>query len=406
MRDEKMASVVLRPGKEKLLVSHHPWGFSGAIAAVDGKVNTGDIVRVLSAGGRFVAYALYNENSKTALRLIEWDESRHVDDSWWYEKLQQSIAGRSSLFSGDETPGFRLVHGEADGLPGLVCDLYRDVAVLQITSYGVERRKALIVRELVRAAAESGIALSGVYERSDSDVRSLEGMTVTSGVLWGRRPQDPIELTEYGVTLLCSITAGQKGGMYFDQRENRRAVSRYSHGRRILDAFCYAGAFSAHALKAGAAHATLVDASQPALDLAAATMRRNGFAEDSWSVDSGDIFQKLREYRRDNRVFDLVILDPPKLAPNRAAVEGALRGYKDLNLSAMTILGKNGCLATFSCSGRVTREQFRTAVTWAARDAGREVQILETFSQSVDHPVRLSFPESEYLKGYLLRMVS
>ncbi|HUX13716.1 MAG TPA: class I SAM-dependent rRNA methyltransferase [Spirochaetia bacterium] len=401
-----MADVVLRPGKEKLLVSHHPWGFSGAIASVGGSVEPGDIVRVVSAGGSFIAYALFNPKSKTALRLIEWDESRRIDDSWWYDKLQQAIAGRASFFSPGRTAGVRLVHGEADGLPGLVCDLYGDVAVLQITSYGIEKRKSLIVKELIRAVAESRITLSGVYERSESDVRSLEGMDATSGVLWGRKPEDPIELTEHGVTLLCSITAGQKGGMYFDQRENRRSVARYSVGRRILDAFCYTGGFSAHALKSGAAHTTLIDASEPALDLAVATMRRNGFAESSWTVDSGDIFRKLREYRRDNRFFDLVILDPPKLASTRAAVEGALRGYKDLNLSAMAILARNGHLATFSCSGRVSREQFRTAVTWAARDAGREVQILETFSQAADHPVRLSFPESEYLKGYLLRMVS
>ncbi len=388
------------------MLLHHPWGFSGAVARVEGSPRAGELVRVEAADGRFVAWAFFNPASRTSLRLVEWDAQRAVDDQWWREKIGTAIAGRRTLLAGRRFDGVRLVHGESDGIPGLVCDLYGKIAVVQITSAAANRRRNTIVSGLITAARKAGVDVTAVYERSDSETRALEGLPPAEGLLHGQMDEEPVELQDGEIRVRCSITAGQKGGFYFDQRENRRTVARYSAGRRLLDCFCYTGGFSAHALVAGAAHATLVDSSRPALETAAEIMEVNGFEQTRWSTDTGDVFQKLRDYRSAGKLFDMVILDPPKLARSRSGIDAALRGYKDLNLTAMSLLPPDGLLATFSCSGRVSRDQFRTAVSWAAKDADRQVQILETMSQAADHPVNLSFPESEYLKGYLLRMVT
>lgn len=406
LTEREKCRVTLKPGREKLMLLHHPWGFSGAIARVEGSPEAGDLVCVETADGRFVAWAFFNPASKTSLRLVEWDEKKRVDDRWWREKIGLSIAGRRTLLARRQFDGVRLVHGESDGLPGLVCDLYRSTAVIQITTAAADRRRELIVQELLDAGRNAGIDITAVYERSDPETRALEGLKPSDGPLRGRTSEGLVELQDGAVRLLCSITGGQKGGLYFDQRENRRIVARYSAGLRVLDCFAYTGGFSVHALFEKAAHVTLIDSSKSALDTAAKTMEANGFGPELWTLEAADVFRKLRDYRKAGKSFDLVILDPPKLARSRSGVEAALRAYKDLNLTAISLLPRDGLLGTFSCSGRVSREQFRTAVAWAAKDAGRQVQILETLSQAADHPVRLSFPESEYLKGYLLRMVS
>lgn len=400
-----LSSVIVKPGKERQLRSRHPWLFSGAIERVDGKPEPGDVVAVMTHERQFLAYGFYNPKSQTSVRLVEWEEGRTVDESWWHRRVEDALRVRSSSDGGTlRNTGVRIVHGEADGLPGVVCDLYGDYAVIQCTTLSADRNKAIIVAAVREVASRYGRTVRGAYERSDIDVRELEGLKPVEGSLWGDMPPEPIEIEENGLRVLCSISGGQKGGYYFDQRENRQRVASYASGRSVLDAFCYTGGFSMHALRAGARSATLLDSSENALSLAANNLAANSFDPSVWDCDHSDVFKRLRGYQSEGKLFDLIVLDPPKLATSRAAIDGAMRAYKDLNLQAMRLLTPGGILATFSCSGRISREQFQTTIAWAAQDAGRDALILETLAQSYDHPIRLSFPESEYLKGFILHI--
>ena len=402
---EILSSVIVKRGKERQLRSRHPWLYSGAIERVDGRPEAGDVVRVMTHERQFLAYGFYNPKSQTSVRLVEWAEDQRIDDAWWHRRIEDAFRVRTASDGQSlRNEGVRIVHGEADGLPGVVCDLYGNYAVLQCTTLSAERNKGTILAAVREVASGYGRAVRGVYERSDIDVRELEGLRPAEGLLWGDRPSEPIEIEENGLRVFCSISGGQKGGYYFDQRENRQRVAEYAAGRSVLDAFCYTGAFSMHALRAGARHATLLDSSENALSLAATNLATNGFDSSSWNCEQSDVFKRLRVYQGEGRRFDLVVLDPPKLATSRSAIEGAMRAYKDLNLQAMKLLAPGGILATFSCSGRVSREQFQMTIAWAAQDAGRDALILETLTQSYDHPIRLSFPESEYLKGFILHI--
>jgi 23S rRNA (cytosine1962-C5)-methyltransferase len=399
---EYNACAILRRGKDRLPRSHHPWIFSGAIARIEGSPGKGDVISVLDSAGNFVAQGFFNPDSSTPVRLVSWSQAESVDTEWWIDRVHRSFVSRGKLLQED---GVRGVYGEADGLPGLVVDFYGPYAVVQITTAAVDLRKDLVVLAIQEASSRTGRPLSGIYERSDSEVRRLERLEQVSGLLWGEEPPDLVEIVDQGIKIGCSIRSGQKGGFYFDQRFNRARVAAYAEGKLVLDAFSYSGAFSLHATRAGARELTLLESSADALLAAERDRVANGMSGAAWELDRGDVFQKLREYRSAKRSFDLIILDPPKLATTRAGIEVALRGYKDLNLSALRLISEGGILASFSCSGRISRDQFRTAIAWAAKDAGREVRILETLSQGPDHPIRLSFPESEYLKGYILQVM-
>jgi 23S rRNA (cytosine1962-C5)-methyltransferase len=294
---------------------------------------------------------------------------------------------------------YRLVNAESDGLPGLIVDRYGPYLVCQFLAAGAERWKSEIVSALADLAGATIGPLAGIYERSDVDVRAKEGLPLSAGPLWGEPPPEIVTIQEHGCCFQVQIAAGHKTGFYLDQRENRALLARYSAGTEVLNGFAYTGGFGVWALRGGARHVTNVDTSGAALALAAANAALNGFEPAQTENVEGDVFQVLRRYRDAGRAFDLIVLDPPKFAETRSQVERAARGYKDINLLAFKLLRPGGVLFTYSCSGLVSPDLFQKIVAGAALDAGREAQIVRRLSQGPDHPVALSFPEGEYLKG-------
>ncbi|MEW5700683.1 MAG: class I SAM-dependent rRNA methyltransferase [Candidatus Zixiibacteriota bacterium] len=393
--------IILKPGKDKAARHRHPWVFSGAIARIDGDVRpgSGEIVRVMTADGAFLAHGYYNPRSQIAIRLLEWNEAVSVDESWWRGRLRDAIAARRDLFADPQTNAFRLVHAEADGLPALIVDKYGDCLVIQSQAAGIDAVKAVLVDEL-NAQLHPG----GIIERSEGSARELEGLAEARGVVSGSVPPT-VEIVENGHRFVVDLNEGQKTGFYLDQRANRALVATHARDREVLDCFAYTGGFTVYALASGARAVTCVDSSAPALALLAQNVALNDIAVDRVSTIEGNAFEVLRKFRDQGRSFDMVILDPPKLAANRSQLEKALRAYKDLNLLAMKLLRPGGILATFSCSGAVSVAAFQEMIAWAATDAARSVQILRRLSQAADHPILVSFPESEYLKGLLCRAV-
>ncbi|WP_342330061.1 class I SAM-dependent rRNA methyltransferase [Pedobacter sp. FW305-3-2-15-E-R2A2] len=394
-----MIDVILKKGKEKAAMLHHPWIFSGAIDKIKGKPLNGEIVKVCSASAEFLAYAYYNDQSRVALRLMEWEESKTIDKEWYQEKLRNAIASRKHLLNAD-TNTCRLVFSEADFLPGLIVDQYADFLSLQILSAGMEN-----VKEEIIALLKEELNPRGIFDKSDAGARKHENLEATQGLLWGETPPEFIEVRENGIAYHINIADGQKSGFYCDQRDNREILAAYSKDKTVLDCFCYSGGFTLNSLKHGAAHVTSVDSSALAIETLAHNLELNGFdAAQQLSIQS-DVNKQLRVFKEEGKKFDIVVLDPPKYAPSRSALDRAARAYKDLNRLGMLLLEKGGILATYSCSGAVDMETFKQIIAWAALDAGKEVQIIKQFHQPEDHPVRVSFPEGEYLKGLLLRVL-
>jgi len=393
-----MGKVILKPGKDKPVRGRHPWVFSGAIQRVEGKALDGSVVEVQAADGRWLARGYLNRRSQIAVRLLTWDEGEAIDGDFWARRLRRAIAARQTLTDEARTTAYRLVYAESDGLPSLIVDRYGDFLVLQSLTLGMEQQKPLLVRLLTDLLHPRGI-----YERSDVEVRRKEGLPETAGVLFGEAPPDLLEVAENDRRFLVDVKHGHKTGFYLDQRENRRRVAAYCPGREVLDAFAYTGGFGVYAATAGASRVISVEASKEALGLAQRNFALNGLDVAAHEFVLGDVFEVLRGYRQAGRQFDVVILDPPKFAAAAGQVTGALRGYKDVNLLGMQLLRPGGVLATFSCSGLVGADLFQQVVWEASVDAGRDVQVIERLTQAPDHPVLLSFPEGEYLKGLICR---
>lgn len=395
-----MPSITLKPGREKSVRNRHPWLFSGAIHTIDPKANDGDIVDAHSNTGQWLARGYLNRRSQIQVRLLSWQADAAIDEAFWRGRLQRALAGRASLAADPQTTAYRLVHAESDGLPGLVVDRYGDWLVMQCLTLGVERIKPLLARLLVELCQPAGIV-----ERSDVEVRGKEGLRPAVGLLHGAAPAGPVEIMEHGQRFLVDLLGGQKTGFYLDQRENRRRVAAYCQGARVLNAFSYSGGFAVYALAAGAAHVSNLDSSLEALELSERNLALNGFDPDAQAEGvAGDVFQVLRDWRAAGQRFDVIILDPPKFAHSQQQVDRAARAYKDINLLAMQLLSPGGLLASFSCSGLVSADLFQKILFGASVDAGRDVQVVERLSQGPDHPVLLSFPEGEYLKGLVCRM--
>lgn len=389
-----MSYIRLSPGKEKSVLNHHPWVYSGAIEDVDGCPQPGDVVGVRDATGRVLARGYYNPASQIVVRLLTWQEE-DIDRRFWQGRVQAACARRSELTS-SSTDAFRLVYAESDGLPGLVVDRYGEWLVLQSLTLGMERWKTTIAETL-----GDQLHPRGIYERSDVDVRQRERLAPVCGPLLGGTPPERLIVRENHVRLFADISSGHKTGLYLDQRDNRLRFSAYCPGRSVLNAFCYTGAFSVYAAMAGAGSITHLDSSADALRGAAENLRLNDMGRPSDEYEEGDAFRVLRKFRDQARTFDLIILDPPKFAFSRAQVASATRGYKDINLLAMRLLRPGGILCTFSCSATVSEDLFQKVLFGASLDAGREVRILERLFQGTDHPVLLSFPEGAYLKGFV-----
>lgn len=394
--------ITLKRGKEKPVLAHHPWIFSGAIARAD-DAHDGDTVDVFDSAERWIARGYYNAQSQIAVRVWTWNDEP-IDRAFLRARLQRAIAARDAQIDRAATNTYRLVNAESDLMPGLVVDRYADFAVMQLLTLGVERRKAELV-ELVRELLEP----CGIYERSDVDVREKEGLSAAVGVLHGDAPPDLIEISENNLPFLVDIQRGHKTGFYLDQRENRRRVAEYLHpsprASEILNVFSYTGAFAVYACAANpSAHVVNLDASRDALNLARENMRLNGCEARGEFVEA-DAFQMLRRYRDEGKSFDAIVLDPPKFVHSQSQVQSGLRGYKDINLLAFKLLKPGGTLVTFSCSGQVSAELFQKVIFEAAMDAKRDAQVVAKLLQAPDHPILLSFPESEYLKGLVCHVV-
>jgi 23S rRNA (cytosine1962-C5)-methyltransferase len=393
-----VGTVVLKKGREKAVRNHHPWIFSGAIAQVEGHPEDGNVVDVLDSGRGFLARGYLNRRSQITVRLLTWATDEVLDRGFWWRRIEQSAARRHQVLASGATTACRLVHAESDLLPGLVVDRYGDYLVVQALTLGIEQRKDEIVGILAELLRPRGI-----YERSDVDVREKEGLAHHVGPLWGEEPPRPLEILENGLRFRVDIQGGQKTGFYLDQRDNRARLAGYCRGRSVLNAFSYTGAFGAYAAHAGAERVTNLDTSTDALTLARQNIELNLATPRQDEYVVGDVFVVLRRYRAEGRKFDLIILDPPKFANSQAQVIPACRGYKDINWLALQLLNPGGILFTMSCSGLVKPDLFQKVVFGASVDAGRDVQIVEHLSQATDHPILLTFPEGEYLKGLVCR---
>ena len=395
-----MVEIKLKKGKDKAVNQRHPWVFSGALDKVKGKPENGDVVRLLDANNYFLAYGYYNDQSRVAVRLIEWNEEITIDEAWYEQKIKTAIAGRAHLLADKETTTSRLIFSEADFLPGLIVDRYADFLSLQILSSGIEKAKDVIIAVLVKLLQPKGI-----FDRSDATARTHEGITAENGLLWGEAPAEFIEVKENGIKYHINIAEGQKSGFYCDQRDNRKILASYTKGKSVLDCFSYSGGFSLNAFAQGAAEVTSVDSSALAIETLKQNIDLNKFDASKHVAIQSDVNKQLRQFNDEGKKFDVVVLDPPKYAPSRSALDRAARAYKDLNRRGLLLLESGGLLATFSCSGAVDIDTFKQIIAWAALDAGKEVQVIYQFCQPEDHPVRLSFPEGEYLKGLLVRVV-
>jgi len=390
-------ALVLKPGREKSLRRRHPWVFSGAVARVEGDPAAGDTVEIRDAAGKALALAAYSPRSQIRARAWSFDPGAAVDAAFLRARLERALWLRAQLPAARHGNALRLVHGESDGLPGLVVDRYADVLVAQFLSAGAERWREAILDALVELTG-----CEAVFERSDAEVRTLEGLEPRTGFVRGNRAAARCAIVEYGLGFHVDVEQGQKTGFFLDQRDNRQRVRALAAGREVLDGFCYTGGFSIAALAGGASRVLALESSAAALAVARENLAANRLDGSRVSFEQADVFARLRQLRDRGARFDLVVLDPPKFAPTAAQARNAARAYKDVNLLAFKLLSPGGLLATFSCSGGVSAELFQSIVAGAALDAGAEAKIIERFGAAPDHPVALEFPEGEYLKGLLL----
>jgi len=401
-----ISRIFLKPEREVAVNRRHPWVFSGAVARVEGKPQSGELVAVHSGEGQFMAWGHYSPQSQIRVRLIAWDERADPESrDFWRSRLETALDGRTAAVSDGQTTACRLVHAESDGIPGLVVDQYGESLVVQYLSAGMEARRTLFNALLLWILRPQGL-----YERSDADVREKEGLPPRTGLIAGQEPPDYVEIMENGLSFLVNIRQGHKTGFYLDQRENRlrfhQAVSQWTrlgNPPRVLNAFSYTGAFCVYAIAAGAISVTNVDTSAESLELGWRNLSENGLASTAVQDINGNAFQVVRDLRQQGHKYEMIVLDPPKFASSQQDVQQAARGYKDINMQAIHLLESGGLLFTFSCSGAISADLFQKIVFGAAQDAGRDVQIVGRLTQGSDHPVALTFPEGDYLKGLICR---
>lgn len=397
--------VRLKPGKEKSLLRRHPWVYDTAVARVAGKPQSGETVSVCAHDGRWLAWAAWAPQSTLRARCWSFMQSDVIDDAWFAARVRAAVARRGHLHK--VTNAQRLVFGEADGLPGFIADRYADQLVVQMQSAGAEAQRIHLVEALSQATG-----CHNLYDRSDGAARAREGLTPVSGVVRGQAPAQTLEVHEHGVRYQVDVPNGHKTGFYIDQRDNRfllaQLVARWqaTHGRgpRVLNCFCYTGGFSLAAAIAGAHEVVSVDSSAQALALAQRNWQRNDCrAHPQWL--EADVFEALRSFKAEGKQFDVIVLDPPKFASSHRHVDRAARAYKDINLNAMRLLAPGGLLLTFSCSGAIDVDLFQKIVAGAVIDARIDAQMMRRLAAGEDHPLAMTHPEGEYLKGLYLARV-
>ena len=389
-----MIILQLKKGKEKSIERKHPWIFSGAIGQIKGQPEEGDTVRLENHEGRFIAMGHYQKSS-LALRILSFEEVA-IDAAFWHHKLSAAIHTRQicGLSQRADTNVYRLVHGEGDGLPGLIVDYYNGLVVMQCHSVGMYNARQIIADALVKILGDK---LHSIYDKSDGTIPFKADTTAENGFLYGQT--DNSEVIEYGHRFLIEPVDGQKTGFFIDQRENRKLLQQYVKDKKVLNTFCYSGGFSVFALEAGATHVTSVDSSAKAIALVDKNIELNFGKTDKHLSVGNDVGAFLTN---DTEKYDVIILDPPAYAKHNNALDNALKGYARLNKKGFEALNKGGILFTFSCSQVVTKDDFRRAVFTAAAQSGKTVKILHQLHQPEDHPISIYHPEGEYLKGFVL----
>ena len=398
---ESLPKVILKPRRAQPFFARHPWVFSGAIARVEGEPAAGSEVALFSEHGEFVARGLFNPHSNIQVRLYSWDALVPLDEAFWSERLDEAIRLRRDVLKlADSGSACRLVFSEADGLSGLIVDRYGDWLSVQLTSLALASR-----RELLTRLVNEKLSPAGVWLRTERGIRAAEGLEIADGLLCGAEPPRPLFIEEHGLRYAVDIVEGQKTGFFLDQRENRREAARYlKAGGRVLDLCCYTAGFAMNAVLHGAAREVLaVDVSEPALATARANVESNGLTQ-AIRFEKSDAFKALEALRDRGERFDLVVLDPPKLARHARGIAEALRGYHSLNRLALDVLVVDGILVTCSCTGYVERQMFEDMLADAARSAKRRLQILEVRGAAADHPTSVACKETDYLKCYIGRV--
>ena len=394
-----MPSVKLKKGRDKSFNRKHPWIFSGAIDSVKDVNKNGETVDIISGDGKLLGYGSYSSHSQISVRVLSFNPEEKINLDFFQKRIKNAAEFRKQIINDEKTNAFRVVNAESDSLPGLVVDKYCDYLVCQFLSAGAEFWKKEIVEILV-----SLFNPTAIFERSDVEVRKKEGLLPSKGVLFGKEPDELIEIIENGNKFFVDVNLGHKTGFYLDQRDNRKILEQFASGKEILNCFSYTGGFSVYAVKAGASKVINVDSSAESLVLAEKNFFLNGIDSSKFENTHDDVFKYLRKLRDTNRQFDVIILDPPKFAESVSQIDKAARGYKDINLLALKLLKKNGLLFTFSCSGHIVPDLFNKIIADAAADAGREVHILKYLTQSPDHTMLTSFPEGLYLKGLICKV--
>jgi len=400
--------VTISPKAERSVKDGHPWIYGEEIRKTEGDLQNGGLVDVF-AGNAYMGTGFYNSLSKIAVRLISRNANDVFDARFWRRRAEYAVRYRRTVMPGPDFACCRLVHGEADMMPGLTVDRYGDILSVQITCLGMELVRDTVYRALLDVLAEMGETIAGIYERNDVALRAREGLPEYKG--WYRAEGIPVresavtEIVENGVKYLVDVENGQKTGFFLDQKYNRAAVARIAAGKRVLDCFAHTGSFGLNAALGGAEHVTCVDVSQPALDMARENAHRNGL-DKKMDFLCADVFDLLTELAgRKSRDYDFIILDPPAFTKSRKTIGSASRGYKEINLKAMKLLPRGGYLATCSCSHFMTDELFRKMLAAAAKDAAVSLRQVEARRQSPDHPILWNVPETEYLKFYIFQVV-
>lgn len=395
------AAIYLVKGREKSVKRKHPWIFSRGISKVEGEPALGETVDVFTHDGKWLAKAAYSPTSQIRARIWSF-EKEEINKAFFVKRFNNAQLLREDIIERDGLTGYRLIAAESDGLPGVTIDRYQNFFVCQLLSAGAEYNKQAIVDALVECFPDCN-----VYERSDVAVRKKEGLKETTGVLHGEEPPKSVVIEENGVKISVDIVGGHKTGFYLDQRDSRQQAVKYMKNKEVLNCFSYTGGFGLYALKGGAKRVINADVSQPALDTAKFNAELNEFdiSKKRAVFLNADVFKLLREYRDQGTKFDVVIMDPPKFAESKAQLNGACRGYKDINMLAMQILKPGGTLLTYSCSGLMDQVLFQKIIADAAVDANRQVKFVERFEQAADHPTDTAYPEGFYLKGFACKVL-
>jgi len=398
--------LILKAGKERSLARRHPWIYATAVARVSGSPGPGDLVAVHGADRRWLAWAAYAPDSAIRARCWSFDETDLIDEAWLAARVGRAVARRAPLAGASDA--LRLIYGEADGLPGLIADCYGRQLVVQLQAPGVQAYSPALIDALCRATG-----CEDVFDRSDGGLRSRDGLQAHAGVLHGSEPAARIGIREHGIACWVDVRRGHKTGFYIDQRDSRRLACDLARelgaslGRPVrgLNAFCYTGGFSISMAQGGARHVVSIDSSADALAMARANVELNGLPEASFDWLCADVFEQLRACRAAGQRFELIVLDPPKFAASHHQVDRAARAYKDINLSALRLLEPGGMLMSFSCSGAIDVDLFQKIVAGAVIDAGVDCVMRARLGAGADHPMLMTHPEGEYLKGLLLQRV-